>query len=65
MHYKIVMRSDKDCHKILAVEVSVSDSFVTCCHEDQWYIGKCSDMDDEDVRHVQVTFLKRTKVLFK
>ena len=56
------MRSDKDCHKILAVEVSVSDSFVTCCYEDQWYIGKCLDMDDEDV---QVTFLKRTKVLFK
>jgi cell fate regulator YaaT (PSP1 superfamily) len=48
-------------HEIIVTEVSVDD-FIACIYENQWYVGKILDMDDQDV---QVTFLEKAKAKFR
>ena len=48
-------------HEIIVTEVSIYDS-IACIYENQWYIGKILDMDDQDV---QVTFLEKANAMFR
>ena len=48
-------------HGIIVTEVSVND-FIVCIYENQWYVGKILDMDDQDV---QVIFLEKAKAKFR
>lgn len=48
-------------HEITVTGVSVDD-FIAFIYENQWYVGKIPDMDDQDV---QVTFLEKAKAMFR